>query len=138
MQINHFLKSAIFRRAKFFAGATISNRLRLIALIGAVGKKLSEVDNKKKIANDLKEKIFLSGRLLKATVIGRYSALPWKSALSIAAALIYFINPADIVPDIIPISGLLDDFTILLWTYNSLSLELEQFKQWEMTGRDQE
>lgn len=131
MQLSSILTNQIFAQAKNGAAKLISNRFRMAALIGAVGKKLHAIENKKKFTADLKDKIFELGRLLKASVTGNYRSLPWKSALSIAAALIYFVNPADIIPDIIPFSGLLDDFTILVWTYNSLQIDLEEFKKWE-------
>lgn len=138
MHIKNVLASSFFKRASNLASGAVSNRLRLITLLGAVGKKVSEVDDKRKKAQEVKEMIFLFGRLLKASVNRQYKALPWKSVLSIAASLIYFLNPADIIPDIIPFSGLLDDFTILVWTYNSLFTELEEFKKWESANKIQE
>lgn len=138
MKIPHALKSSFFKRARDLAAGVVSNRLRLATLLGAVGRKLSEVEDKRKVAQEVKEIIFLLGRLLKSSVYGQYKALPWKSVLSIAASLIYFLNPADIIPDIIPFSGFLDDFTILVWTYNSLCKELEEFKKWEEVNKGQE
>lgn len=138
MHIKNVLTSSFFKRATSLALGVVSNRLRLVNLLGAVGKKLSEVDDKKKRVKEVKEMIFVFGRLLKASVYGHYKALPWKSIVSIAASLIYFLNPADIIPDIIPFSGFLDDFTILVWTYNSLFIELEAFKKWEEVNKYQE
>jgi uncharacterized membrane protein YkvA (DUF1232 family) len=40
-------------------------------------------------------------------------ALPWKSAAAITAALLYFLNPFDIVPDFIPVVGYLDDAVVV-------------------------
>ena len=51
----------------------------------------------------------------------------------IVAAVIYFVNPLDLVPDIIPLTGLTDDFAVLLWVYNSVSNEVERFIEWEKT-----
>ncbi|HEY5689941.1 MAG TPA: DUF1232 domain-containing protein [Cyclobacteriaceae bacterium] len=138
MNIKNIRISSFFKRASNLASVVVSNRLRLITLLGAVGKKLNEVNDKQRRAQEVKEMIFLFGRLLKATVYGQYKVLPWKSALSIAASLVYFLNPADIIPDIVPISGFLDDFTIIVWTYNSLFMELQEFKKWEAANQSQE
>ena len=128
------LRNPIFGKARKLASGLVADRMRLTLLLTSIGKKLSQIEDKKRIGQDIKEKIVLFSRLLKASASRQYKALPWRSALSIAAALIYFINPADIVPDIVPISGFLDDFTVLVWTYNSLHLEIEAFKQWEKSN----
>ena len=47
------------------------------------------------------------------------------------AVIIYFVNPLDLVPDIIPLSGLTDDFAVLVWVYNTVSNEIEKFLVWE-------
>ncbi len=39
--------------------------------------------------------------------------LPWKCAAAITAALLYFLNPFDIVPDFIPVVGYLDDAVVV-------------------------
>ncbi|MEP2668216.1 MAG: DUF1232 domain-containing protein [Cyclobacteriaceae bacterium] len=126
----HF-NNPIFNAAKHTAGTMVSSRYRLLMVLTQLGRKVNSVEDKRKIAADVKVKIFVLGRLLKAFASGRYRALPWKAAVSIAAATLYFINPADFIPDIIPFSGLLDDFGILVWTYNSLESELNKFREWE-------
>lgn len=136
MQLSRYLSNPIFKRATKRAKILMSNRFRLASLLVIAFKKLSKIEDKRKVKANLKEKIFLLGRLLKEFSSGKYKGLSWKSALSIVATFIYFINPADIIPDIIPISGLLDDFTILVWTYNSMLVELEDFKKWEMSNSE--
>ncbi|MEQ8362739.1 MAG: DUF1232 domain-containing protein [Cyclobacteriaceae bacterium] len=129
----HF-NNPIFNAAKNTAGSLVSNKYRLMTLLGQLGKKVSSAEDKKRITAEAKEKIFVLGRLLKAFATGRYRALPWKASISIIAATLYFINPADIIPDIIPFTGLVDDFGILVWTYNSLESELNRFLEWEKTN----
>ncbi len=129
----HF-NNPVFNAAKNTAGSLVSNRYRLLMVLTQLGRKVNSVEDKRKIAADVKVKILILGRLLKAFASGRYRALPWKAAISIAAAALYFINPADFIPDIIPFSGLLDDFGILVWTYNALESELNKFRDWEKTN----
>lgn len=121
----------IFYKALGQAKCMLSSRYRIIATLNQAIVKINLLEDKKKIAAETKEKIFVLGRLLRAFSTGKYRALPWKAAISITAATLYFINPADIVPDFIPFTGLVDDFGILVWTYNSLGSELDKFIDWE-------
>lgn len=70
-------------------------------------------------------------RLVKTYSTGAYKAVSWKVIASILAAFIYFVNPFDLVPDFAPIVGYTDDFSILLWVYNSVQTELDKFLLWE-------
>ena len=56
--------------------------------------------------------ILLLYGLLRAWWDKEYS-LPWKSAAAIIAALLYFINPFDLIPDFIPVIGYLDDVVVI-------------------------
>ena len=135
MKAQNFLKNSIFNMALHQAERMLSSRFRIVVLLGQLGKKLSRAEGKGNLSAELKEKIFVLGRLLKAYAVGNYRSLPWKAALSIAAAIIYFVNPADLIPDFIPLSGFIDDFTILIWTYNSLQSELNRFLDWESNSQ---
>jgi uncharacterized membrane protein YkvA (DUF1232 family) len=99
--------------------------------------KLKDTNWKNVNAIGAREKLFVLGRLIKAYALGQYRQVPWKTILLIVAAVIYFVNPLDLVPDIIPLTGLTDDFAVLLWVYNSVSNEIERFIEWEKTRLNQ-
>jgi uncharacterized membrane protein YkvA (DUF1232 family) len=124
--MNKFFQSAL-RKAVGFAGRPS----RLLSLLPRLALKLKETNWSNVNASAAKEKFFVLGRLIKAYALGQYREVPWKTILLIVAAVIYFVNPLDLVPDIIPLTGLTDDFAVLLWVYNSVSNEIEKFLAWE-------
>lgn len=113
------------------AATALGRPSRLLALLPKLAMKLKDANWKNVNANAAKEKFFVLGRLIKAYALGEYRQVPWKTILLIVAAVIYFVNPLDLVPDIIPLTGLTDDFAVLIWVYNSVSNEIEKFLEWE-------
>lgn len=62
---------------------------------------------------------------------GEYKDIPWKSLASIAGALIYLIMPIDILPDLFPFIGLLDDAFIIGLCIKSFSDDLNNYIKWK-------
>lgn len=50
------------------------------------------------------------------------------------AALIYFVNPADILPDAIIGLGYIDDFAVISVVVRAIRMDLDRFKRWETTA----
>jgi uncharacterized membrane protein YkvA (DUF1232 family) len=44
---------------------------------------------------------------------GVYREIPWHSIVVIAGAVLYSVSPADVVPDVLPILGMMDDLAII-------------------------
>ena len=80
-----------------------------------------------------REKFGQLGRLVTAYARGKYRRIPLKPVISIAAAMLYFLNPFDLVPDAIPGLGITDDLAVLTWVYQSFVHELTAFREWEQT-----
>lgn len=53
--------------------------------------------------------------------------LPWRTIAAITAALLYFINPMDLVPDFLFLGGLVDDATVLYLCYRCIESDLWTF-----------
>jgi len=120
-----------FNAALRHAATALGRPSRLLALLPKLAMKLKGANWKNVNATAAREKFFVLGRLIKAYALGEYREVPWKTILLIVAAVIYFVNPLDLVPDIIPLTGLTDDFAVLIWVYNSVSNEIEKFLEWE-------
>ena len=68
--------------------------------------------------------------LFKDAVNGKYK-LPPTSVAMIGGGLLYFILPADFIPDFIPVIGYLDDLAVLTTIMNSLSKEIREYRIWK-------
>jgi len=61
---------------------------------------------------------------------GKYK-LDVKTILLIAAAIAYLINPADAVPDPIPVAGFVDDAAVIGVTLVAVSDIIKKYKTWK-------
>ena len=69
--------------------------------------------------------------MIRAWASGKYSVVPWKSLLMAIAAVLYFVNPFDLVPDFLPVTGLVDDVAVLAYVLRSLQKDLARFRNWQ-------
>lgn len=63
---------------------------------------------------------------------GIYSSVPWFTIASIAFALLYVLNPLDLMPDFIPGLGYVDDFAILTVTLRFIETDLHKYLDWKL------
>ena len=106
---------------------------RILVLLTKMGTKIKSGHWSPVQRQMIKEKFLVLGRMAKAYALGRYRAVPWKAMLILLAAVIYFLNPIDLIPDLIPLVGFTDDFAILLWVYNAIGEEVDKFLAWEQS-----
>jgi uncharacterized membrane protein YkvA (DUF1232 family) len=63
---------------------------------------------------------------------GAYRKVPYRTVAVIAAALLYVLNPFDLIPDAIPGVGLLDDATVVGFALAMVEQDLEDYKAWKI------
>ncbi len=73
-------------------------------------------------------------RLASAIARGDYRHLPWKSIVFVAAGLLYFVMPADLIPDFILGTGFLDDAVVVAYIMKAIRDDLTRFEEWELTN----
>ena len=71
-------------------------------------------------------------RLIRAYANGSYREVPVGSLLMILVAVIYFVSPIDVIPDVIPIAGFVDDALVVSLAINQVKADLDAFMAWEL------
>jgi uncharacterized membrane protein YkvA (DUF1232 family) len=117
-----------FERAKRAAESYAADPERAARLLDEAAHK---GERQKRIFGNLWTDFASLLRLLRAWNRGQYRGMRWATILASLAALIYFVNPFDLLPDVFPILGYLDDATIVAWVLHSIRGDLATFRAWE-------
>mgnify|MGYP006281164185 CR=1 FL=1 len=79
------------------------------------------------------------GRLLLALVQdtweGRYPKVPWWTVSGAAFTLLYVLNPMDLIPDALPLIGVLDDAAMVSACLVLLEQDLADYRAWQDRSR---
>ena len=61
---------------------------------------------------------------------GAYREVPVKVIIGAVGTILYFVSPVDLIPDILPVIGQLDDITVLMWLLKQCHKEIQGYKNW--------
>jgi len=127
-------RNKYFNSAKQRASKILRNKEKLNHLLKVASDKMKDVNLKEIKKAPLLERIGVMLRMIRSYVKGEYRDIKAKNLILIVAAIIYFVMPLDLMPDFIPLTGLLDDFSIIIWVYNTIQDEIDQYIMWEKSG----
>jgi uncharacterized membrane protein YkvA (DUF1232 family) len=116
------------------ASRMVGRPARLVILVARLFVRLDGSTFQELSFSAARERLQQLGRLTMAYARGEYRRIPVKSIVIITAALLYFLNPLDVIPDVVPALGLTDDIAVLAWLYQNLSGELAAFHRWEQAA----
>ena len=69
-------------------------------------------------------------RLLWEMLIDSRYVVSWETKVWVIVALTYFINPVDLVPDVIPGVGYLDDALVVGYVLHMIAGEIAKYRTW--------
>jgi uncharacterized membrane protein YkvA (DUF1232 family) len=130
---NDVAGSAIFKKFLSTAEGYIRQPTRMKSLLTDAYKKASEKNEVGTLAHEAWETLQTMFRLIKASISGEYTGVPGTTVAAAVAVLIYFLSPIDLIPDFIPVLGLLDDVALVAWFSTTLKGEMDKFEEWELT-----
>lgn len=66
-----------------------------------------------------------------------YTDLPLGTMIAIVSALLYFVSPVDIIPDVIPGAGYLDDAAVVTLCLKLVGSDVREYVEWrEVNGKN--
>jgi uncharacterized membrane protein YkvA (DUF1232 family) len=77
------------------------------------------------------KQLSLSIQMLKDFKTKAYPAIPWRTIALVIAAILYFINPFDLIPDFIPFLGYTDDAIAFAAVFQSARTDLMDYCKWK-------
>ena len=81
----------------------------------------------KRFLRDAKELL----SLLKDYASGEYRRAPFFTVAAITAALLYVLNPFDLIPDFIPVVGQVDDALVVSLCLYLIEKDLKRYREWK-------
>ncbi|MBM6618097.1 YkvA family protein [Bacillus suaedaesalsae] len=106
----------------------IKDRKKATELLKQVQKKTTLEHSR---IGTFKNQLFLLIDLYHDWHSGNYRQLPFKTLTMVIAAILYFVVPTDMIPDIFLGAGFIDDAAVLALILKQISNELEKYKVWK-------
>lgn len=99
-------------------------------LLAILGDAMRKAYSKRSVLVHIFEDFLLLFRFVKAWVVGDYRQVPKKSVFWALLAILYFLSPLDLIPDILP-GGYIDDIFVISYVLKKIRVDLDQFRLWE-------
>ena len=98
--------------------------------------KAVEIASKVSVLRPFLAKLSLLGHMLKDYWDEKYAELPWRTVASVTFAILYVVNPLDLIPDFLPGVGYLDDAAVFGLVWRGIEGDVEQYAVWKLAQRD--
>lgn len=131
LNLGKVFESKPFAMAMSVAETYAYSKSKIFALLKHAFEKLKDESNRHNVQREFKHKLQIFMRLVKAYYNGTYRKIPTNAVLKVVGGLLYFVWVIDFIPDFIPILGFADDLAVIVWVYNGIKDELEDFERWE-------
>ena len=102
--------------------------------INRAAAKADEIGSKfarQRALRSLMENGLLMVSLVKDYATGAYREVPYWVMGVTAMALVYVLSPVDVIPDVIPGIGYLDDAAVVAFALKLIEKELERYRVWK-------
>ncbi|KAA0546663.1 DUF1232 domain-containing protein [Bacillus sp. BGMRC 2118] len=128
MEFNEKQTALGIKRFRNKAIEYVNDRKKAIELLKQLQRKTYSEQNK---IGTFKNQLFLLVDLYYDWHAGTYRHLPIGTITMVIAAILYFVVPTDMIPDILLGLGYIDDAAVLTFTFKQIRNELEKYKLWK-------
>ncbi|RFU70516.1 DUF1232 domain-containing protein [Peribacillus saganii] len=111
----------------------INDKDKLQNLIKEAEQKADLNQNKNGIVQETWDNLKNMFELIKAYIKGDYRNIPYGSLALIVGTVLYFVMPADAIPDIIAALGFTDDAAVIAFTLKKVKEDIDKFLEWKNT-----
>ena len=103
---------------------------------GVISKsdKILEMVRKIPVLGRYLEDVIVMLQMLIDYIKGEYKEVPWWVIASITFALIYLLSPIDLIPDVIPIIGFVDDAFVIGVCLHLIENDLQAYREWRFNN----
>lgn len=100
---------------------------RVVAKTEAIAAKVKSSGPLRALIDDVRLMLSMVGDY----VSGEYREVPWNTIAAIVFALLYVLSPLDLIPDFIPVAGMLDDFTVVVFCLRLTRRDIQAYGEWK-------
>ena len=115
------LKARVQRDARHVTDEDVR---RVVSRRRELDEKFKKVPEK---LNKLVNQVKLLYELIRSYIDGTYREVPWVSIATAVAAVVYFLSPIDLVPDMIPGIGYIDDLLVVRFALTAIGSDLKTY-----------
>ena len=116
----------------------LQDKDKLQKLIKDAEEKAKDKEDKKGFVQETWDSLKTMFELVKAYIKGDYRNIPYGSLVLIVGSILYFVMPADAIPDVIVGLGFTDDAAVIGFTLKKISDDLNKFQTWKKEQENRE
>ena len=115
------------------AEETIADKEKLSAMLTKLKDKMKTIP----MVGNVLSNVPVMFKLVNSYLKDEYTDIPRNKLVIIVSALAYLLAPIDLIPDFIPIAGLIDDMAVISVCINRTKDEIEKYLAWREINKPQ-
>jgi uncharacterized membrane protein YkvA (DUF1232 family) len=99
---------------------------------------IKKAEKHRNFLSQIKHELSTFFALVRDYLNGSYKEIPFATIIAVIAGISYFITPIDMIPDLIPAVGYIDDIAVISFIYSQIRSDIEQYEEWQDSQNNEE